>query len=323
MDFAKFQYVVSVAELSSFSKAAEKCHISQPALSKCINKIEDELGVKLFDRSRTPIRLTYAGERYIESMKNILAMKFQLDKEIEDITNLKRGRLAVGIPDSRSADWLSQILPPYLNSYPGIDVKVFEDTSSVLEQAILKENIDLSVVGTLPILLPGIEYETIAEEQLMIVMPSNHSIFKSKVPPDVPNLLHYLNPQRLQGQPYVSVMPEQGLYRAAKQIFDRYGLRPKTVLEISNTSTAFYLASGGLGFTIAPVRSIASEKYLRKPVYCTVDDPPFQRTIIVSYKKDRLLSTAARQFIDVTKRVVSTIPMLQVPKFQVLHDIDD
>jgi len=65
MEFTKYKYILAVAELRSISKAAAKCSISQPALTRSVNKIEDELGVKLFDRSTLPIRLTYAGERCI------------------------------------------------------------------------------------------------------------------------------------------------------------------------------------------------------------------------------------------------------------------
>ena len=101
MDFNKIHYLLAVAELQSFSKAAEKCFTSQPALTRCIKSMEQELGVKLFDRSSSPIRLTYAGERYVAGMRKILAMKGKLDQEMEEIANARRDRLVVGMPSTR------------------------------------------------------------------------------------------------------------------------------------------------------------------------------------------------------------------------------
>ena len=85
MDFNKLNYMMAIAELQSFSKAAKRCFVSQPALTRCVKNIEDELGLKLFDRSCSPIKLTYAGERYIAVMQEILELKTKLDQEMEEI----------------------------------------------------------------------------------------------------------------------------------------------------------------------------------------------------------------------------------------------
>lgn len=113
MDLTKYHYVEMIAEMKSISRAAQKLYISQPALTKSLARLEQELGVRLFDRSSTPIRLTYAGERYLQGMKNIAAMKYQLDKELEEIADMRKGRLVIGIPDTRSQRWLPHIVPPF------------------------------------------------------------------------------------------------------------------------------------------------------------------------------------------------------------------
>ena len=96
MDFVRFEYLIALDECKSFSRAAEKCFISQPALTKSINKLEESLGVRLFDRSKTPIALTYAGEHYLRGVRNIMAMKTQLDLEMAEIAGNRKEHLAVG-----------------------------------------------------------------------------------------------------------------------------------------------------------------------------------------------------------------------------------
>lgn len=96
MEFRQLLYVCKVAEEQSFSKAAKKLHIAQPSLSQQIAKLEKELGVSLFDRSKSRIKLTYAGENFFEKATKILDMTEQLKKEMTDVTDLKKGRLIIG-----------------------------------------------------------------------------------------------------------------------------------------------------------------------------------------------------------------------------------
>lgn len=320
MDYTKYNYLIATADLKSISKAAEKCFITQPALTRCINKIEEELGVKLFDRSTTPLRLTYAGERYIAGIKNICAMKYQLDKEMEDISDLKKGRLNVGIPDTRGTTWLPQILPPFFEKYPGIDVRIVEGTTESLENSVLKEQIDLMIIGTLPITMPGLDYEVIVNEQLMLVLPRSHPIFDGNPPNRRDNVLQFVEAKKLDGQPYISLTSSQGLYKAGNLMFESHNIRPRTALEIVNTSTAFFLASEGLGFTICPVSSSYTERYAEPPIFCTLFDPPAERSLIATYKKGRPLSSSGRHFIDMVKYQATHSEALKVPRFTVVYD---
>lgn len=321
MDFVKYGYVVAVAELKSISKAAERCFISQPALTRSINKIEEELGVKLFDRSTTPLQLTYAGERYVAGIRNIMAMKTQLDREMAEISALRKVRLVLGIPYTRSSIWLPLILPAFLQKYPDIDIQIVEGISGELEESVVRERIDLLIVGTLPLTLPGIAYEEIAREQLMLLVPRNHDIFGGVCLDRDDDVLHFLDARLLDGQPYISTNPNQGLYKAGKQMFESLGIEPKTLVETQNPSTAMFLASEGLGFAITPISAYIRKKFKLRPVPCTLFDPPAERIMVVAYKNDRPLPQAARHFIDAIKTMAANTPSLHAPRFDVVYDI--
>lgn len=120
------EYVRAIAEHGNFSNAARALFISQPYLSKFIKKLEDDLGVELINRNETPITLTYAGERYLtyidEIEKTYLSMKY----EIEAITNMKKGRLKIGINPILGSHTLYNLLPQYMSTYPGIEIDLIE-----------------------------------------------------------------------------------------------------------------------------------------------------------------------------------------------------
>lgn len=327
-DFTKFHYVEMVAEERNITRAAQRLYISQPALTKSIAKLEQELGVKLFDRSTTPLQLTYAGERYLEGMKNISAMKYQLDRELEDIANMRRERLIIGIPETRSQRWLSTVLPLFLREYPGVDLRVREKNSTgELESDLVADRIDLALVITLPMMVPGLDYEVIRKEQIMVLASPKHPMFADLDLSSVDlmeRVLHYIRPERLDGQPYIASLPEQGLARIADQLFERFSITPKTVLELSNTSTARALARDNVGFVVTPTHTILARKMRdAEMACCTITDPPTERTIIAAYKKDRVLSNAARRFIDVVKQAALTMPALQDVNFPVVYDLED
>ena len=328
LDFTKFRYVEAVAELKSFTKAAERLYISQPALTKSIGKLERELGVKLFDRTTTPVQLTYAGERYLAGMKNIAAMRYQLEKELEDISNMRKERLVVGIPDTRSQRWLPKILPAFLRERPGIDLRIIEERSTgQAEHQLAQGRIDLAVIVTLPMTTTGLDYEVIYEEQLLLLASPKSPIFADM---DLSHVdlsqkqLHYLRPERLENQPYIAYNTDQGLHRAASQLFERFSIHPRQVLEISNTSTARSLARDNMGFILIPTNSVLTHKIKdNEVVYCTVTDPAMVRSVIVSYQRGQELSPAARCFIDTVKRISLADPQLQPHSFPVVHDLGD
>ncbi|MGI5933591.1 MAG: LysR family transcriptional regulator [Lawsonibacter sp.] len=328
LDFTKFHYVEMVAELKSFTKAAERLFISQPALTKSISKLERDLGVKLFDRTSTPVQLTYAGERYLAGMKNISVMSYQLDRELEEISNTRKERLIVGIPDTRSQRWLPKILPDFLQKRPGIDLRIVEAHSTgLVEKQLAQGTIDLAAVVTLPMTTAGLDYEVIYEEQLLLMASPQHPIFSEIDLTSVDlrqKVLHYLRPERLQDQPYIAYTVEQGLQRAANQLFTRFSIHPRQVLEISNTATARSLAQNNMGFIITTTNSVLTQKRNgHDAIYFTVTDPAMVRSVIVSYKRGQELSPAAQCFIKTIQDAARSVPELCPHTLPILHDLGD
>lgn len=322
MDFNKLNYLIAVAELRSFSKAAEKCFISQPALTRCIKTIEDELGVKLFDRSRSPIRLTYAGEHYIAGMREILEMKAKLDQEMESIATQRRGRLAVGVATTRSATWIPRIFPSFQREYPNVDIQLIEGNTLSLERALLNGGIDLCLMATDPILTKGIAMTPIYREEMLLVVSRQAEIFRGvTLPPNQPGVLQYLPPERLTRIPFLSATPSQGTYYLAHSVFDQYNIQPAAIMELINTTVAYRMAPQSGAFALAPVTVSFEEAFYPEPIFCSISDTLPYRTAGILYREDSPLGELASALHDITVREVNLFVKTQIPTFTVRHDI--
>ena len=115
MEFNKLEYIIKVAEIGNITKAADELYMTQPALSHFLTKVEKEEGVRIFDRTSSPITLTYEGEKYVETARKILELNEQLKEERSQVTGLRKGRIRIGIPPLRAAYMLPRFLPDYRN----------------------------------------------------------------------------------------------------------------------------------------------------------------------------------------------------------------
>ena len=163
MDLNKVTYLLALADTKNYSRAAEQCHISQPALTRYIKNLEEELNVTLFDRSSFPIRLTYAGERYIDGLLKILEMKEKLDKEMREIAGHVQDHISIGMHSTRCYSWLPRILPDYQKICPKVKVKLSEGNSAKLQKDVKNGAIDVFFICSMRI-FPVLPYFHFFEE---------------------------------------------------------------------------------------------------------------------------------------------------------------
>ena len=323
MDFNKLNYLMAIAELQSFSKAAKRCFVSQPALTRCVKSIEDELGLKLFDRSCSPIKLTYAGERYITAMQEILELKAKLDQEMEEIAARRRDRLILGIPATRSVTWIPRILPAFNLVCPGVDIQLIEGNSHTLEQLLSKGAIDFYVMGTDPILTKGLKLTPVFREEMMLVISRQARALRSlRLPPNRPGSVQYLPPQLLEEIPFYSATSSQGTYYLARQVFDRYDIQPVTSMEVINTSVAYQMAPQSGGFAFAPITVAYEEEFSTEPIFCSIADEMVFRTAGILSREGMEMNETARLFLEIAVRAIGEYARNNIRKVQVCHDID-
>jgi DNA-binding transcriptional LysR family regulator len=296
MDFRQLQYMMMVAEEKSFSKAANKLYIAQPSLSQYIQKLEQQLGVQLFDRSTNPLRLTYAGELYVETAKKILDLKDQLSHQMEDIADLKKGRLTIGASAFRTTYIMPKILPFFHESFPGIEVVLLEGTSSELGDAAIKGATDISIM-TLPVDEVLYSYETVLTEEILLAVNPNHPRFSQYKQSRI-------NLYELREEPFILLKQNQKLHQIALNLCKQSGFKPKIVLESESIESAHALAAAGMGITFVPDTLAKFSRQKTPPLYFSIAELTPMRQLVIAYRKGRYLSKAAKEFISLTKDVL-------------------
>ena len=130
-----YEYFVAIVDEGSLTKAAEHLYVSQPSLSQYLKRLEANLGVELFDRSASPLRLTYTGERYYQYVLQMMKLDENIRREFQDIKNQTSGRLRLGVALWRGACLLPDVFPSSHRQYPDIHIELPEGRSVQLERA--------------------------------------------------------------------------------------------------------------------------------------------------------------------------------------------
>ena len=147
MFFKNYQYFLAIVEYGGLTRAAEALYISQPSLSKYLSRLEANLGVELFDHSASPLKLTYAGERYYDYVKRLQLMEQRLTREFEDIRADDSGEIRLGIAQWRGAILLPRLLPRFHKVYPRVDVSITEGRASQVETALTQGKLDFCLMN--------------------------------------------------------------------------------------------------------------------------------------------------------------------------------
>ena len=172
MMFRNYEYFVAIAEAGSLTRAAEILYVSQPSLSQYLRRLESELGVELFNHRTSPLKLTYTGERYYESVKQMMRLEENIKKEFQDIKNQESGCLRLGVAFWRGACLLPDIFPEFHRQYPGIRIELMEDHSDKLALALMNGKLDIAVMN-LPHTLDyrKLTSDIIFEERILLAAP--------------------------------------------------------------------------------------------------------------------------------------------------------
>lgn len=297
MDFHQLEYVIAIAEEKSISKAAKKLYISQPSLSQYIIRLESSLGLMLFDRKGNNVTLTFAGEKYLETAKNILNLNKQLKKELSDIAGSKKGRITIGIPNQAGRYILPLVLPEFHRRFPDVEIIVKEEVTAKLEEMLINDQMDIGILN-LPIQNEKIVYESISTERIFLVAPKNHWICSPGKLSDCK-----LNFSCLKNEKFILLKPEQRMRFIADDIFQKAQFKPHVILELKNLDTAHRIAAAGMGFTFVPENVIwlFNTNYYKN--YFLIDDATIK--IAIAHRKGEYISNVTSEFINIAKKAMS------------------
>jgi LysR family hydrogen peroxide-inducible transcriptional activator len=177
MTFTQLEYIVALDTHRHFADAAGHCHVTQPTLSMQINKLEQELGLKLFDRSKQPVLPTLSGMEVIERARAILASRDGLLEAIDERKGLVNGELRIGIIPTIAPYLLPLFVNAFATKYPQVKLSVTELTTTALIARLREGRIDAGILVT-PLQEPGIREDILFYEELVAYVSRNNKAFK-------------------------------------------------------------------------------------------------------------------------------------------------
>ncbi|WP_027084885.1 LysR family transcriptional regulator [Cohnella panacarvi] len=298
MEFRQLQYAIQIAAERNFSRAADKLHIAQPSLSQQLSKLEKELGVLLFKRSTNSVELTYAGSVFVEKAQQIIDMADQLRREMEDIADMRKGRLVVGSLPMTGAHVLPYVLPVFRKAYPDIEIVLIEESTRNLEQLTASGGTDVSLL-TLPLEEQSLAYQPLIDEELCLAVSPDSPLAQRERSKPIPIA-------ELADESFVLLKKGQGFRAIAHDLCRRAGFEPRIVFESGNINTVQSLVAAGMGISFVPSMMMLNDSQGRAPVYLTIEGQP-TRTLVIAYRKGRYLSNAAEAFIETFRRTLDKI----------------
>lgn len=297
MNLKQFKYVLVLAREGSFSKAAEVLNISQPSLSQYVKKIEKEIGLDLFDRSGGYVRLTDAGQVYLDAGRRILDIERQMVGKFSDINEYRTGTLTIGTSPFRSAGTMPAVAAAFQKKYPGIRLVIHEaDTVSLIEGM---EHGDFDLCLTmLPIDSNLFSCEKIAEEEMILAVPSDFPPLDAKESLDA--LYPVVELHQIQGQRFVELTESQYMQRAFEKLCREHEISVVSGVVVKSLEAQIEMVKAGVGMAFVPA-DIASFCRRGEVRFYSFRESVPKREIVVIWKKGEALTSLESELIALLK----------------------
>lgn len=305
----QFEYILAVAEERNLTKAAERMFISQPAMTLRIKRLEEELGIRIFDRSKIPLEITPEGEIYLTEMKKIKTMEENLFYRLLTSRHTASRQLVLGIGINRGRALLPVLLPALSALHPQLSFQTREGSDSETESLIKNGSVDIGILST-PIVSQELYVSPLSTEEVFLAVPRDHPVLTGRdVSDNSPEHPCILPPECLNGQQFILGQLGYGLTRYGNYVFSLHHIKPCSTLNIGNSETAYWLAGAGMGIAFT-LKEYAINSFFRgsipRPILCTIENTPLKRTLSMVCK-------ASRKDDDMIQMTMARITEILVP----------
>jgi DNA-binding transcriptional LysR family regulator len=287
MELRQLRYVEAVASHRHFTRAAAAVGVAQPALSHQIKRLEQELGVELFHRSRAGVRLTDAGEILLPRVRRALSELDAGREELAAVTGLQTGRVRLGAMQALGSLDLPRAIAGFHREHPGVEVTLSEESTSRMQQLVVDGQLDLAIVA-LDVSIPdSLSSLPLLTEPVVLAVPNSHPLARQKS----------VEFQTLRNEPFVFFRAGTGLRTTTERVAHAAGFNPRIAFETSNLDRLLALVREGLGVSLIPQ---STARRAQPPIRTVRFSPPLTRTVGVVSRADGSLAPSAcatRQFL--------------------------
>jgi len=286
MELLQLKYFQVVARLGNITQAAKELHIAQPSLSKTIVRLEENLGVPLFERAGRRIRLNQYGESFLRRVDRIFHELEDGQRELADLAGLECRNITVGASSSRL---LTNLFEKYLICNPNVKFCLRRITKQQeMQKQLLNREIDLSI-SFLPITHPELHCEPLFNEEIYLALPPTHRLAHRKS----------IHLNEVANEPFISLTTDFDLWKITSEFCRQEGFTPNIAFEIENIEVIVSLVNAGLGITFLP-EYWQQGAHAISPVKLHIEPQPCRRTVWLSWIKGGYLTEATSSFKNFT-----------------------
>lgn len=281
MEIRQLEYFLMISRVNSFTRAAERLYVSQPAVTNAVKSLEDELGIQLFDRSQKQALLTTEGKIFFAHVEQIMTGISNTLEEINSLKNLGAGVVNIGLTSLGGIPSSVFLLKEFVESYPNIKISVREDETEKLQKLLVEDKLDFAFVFSGEE-KSALAYLKLPPQELTLCCNRRHRFRRQNVLPL----------EELLSEPLI-------LHKSTKENLAKKF--QNVVAEISHVQTIKSLVSAGIGVSILPEEIFEQDDNL----IGVAIEPPIYLQPVIAYKKNRKQSHAAEAFLaSVNKGVV-------------------
>jgi len=293
MNLRAVHYLVTLADVRHFSKAAERCHVSQPTLSTQIRKLEDELDVQLVERSPRKVMLTEVGEEIVERARAMLADADAIRAIARRSKDPHSGTIRIGIFPTLAPYFLPHVVPEIRKRFPRLTLRLFEEKTEDVIEMIRQGRLDAGLLA-LPVDAEQLASRVLFEEPFVLAVPESHALGKRKS----------ITMDDLEKEELLLLEDGHCLREQALEVCHLAGAHEKLDFHATSMETLRQMVAAGTGITLMPVMAV-------KPPVAHTDnlairpfaEPGPKRTIALVWRK----STALGGFLEELAEIFSSI----------------
>jgi LysR family transcriptional regulator, hydrogen peroxide-inducible genes activator len=293
MSLTELKFIIAVAQERNFRRAAEKCFVSQPALSLAIKKLEAELGIIIFERGRTDVSMTEIGEKIVEQASHVLEEAAYIKQLAEQGKNQLKGALKLGMIHSVGPYLLPEIIPILRKTAPDMPLEVEENLTANLEVQLKNGVIDAAIIA-LPFDVAGLQYKALYDEEFDVVVPSHHHWARRK----------HIKPAELADEKVLLLNSGHCFSNQVTQACPELS-RKGEILHGNSLETIRNMVASNLGITVLPC-SATAERY-HNPLIKVIPfvAPAPTRRIAIAWRKSFVRLEAIEKIAESIKAIKS------------------
>jgi LysR family transcriptional activator of glutamate synthase operon len=290
MELRQLRYLVALAEERNFTRAAEREHIAQPALSQQVRRLEQETGLALVERTTRRVALTEAGELLLVRARRILAELDAAQADLQALSGVQTGHVLIGTIHTMGPIDLSLALGAFHQRHPGVELTVLEQSSEELAELLRVDELDLAFLSvTERVESHGIGLHQLVSEELVAIVPRDHRLGARR----------RVRMAELADQRFITYREGARLRELLTSAGRAAGFEPQVALESNESQLIRRLVARGLGVAILP-RSDATGPGAEVSV-ATLVEPALRRDITLAWREGRRHTPAAAEFLELCR----------------------